>query len=476
MKQLYFIAIICACLVVSLFVVGFAFLQKHETNEPPETDDPQPNQTDEPESLTKDSDGDGLIDKEEKEVYKTDPAKKDTDGDEINDYEEVMGSYASFLDPLKPNPVFKLANFDRRLPLEIVEQLLVFEEDGVMDESEERLIQTLVLYRSYDNFESITKSILGQEWVKDGLSDDEHNVIYYFYRYYTEKFELGKLILDSSWFKTTNAKETRVIISYIKSLDTQISELLENQIANLPANPHLKTEIENKIAILQDPDLIPTIIREGHFCVGFFSSSGGIEIQLFTVFPVAEMRSDAYEMTQKLKLALPCLEDFLGAYPYGDVRLYYGFKIGSNGGGGQLYMEDKAAYENRRSPEQLTTLPYDAILYHELSHTYIGQESLNQFLDIYTYNLINEGSYNIEDWTYSKSYETDKEWATGYVAILEIYRLIGHDRMSEAYRVIWPTHPAYGQPLSAECIQAFVDHAPVELKAQVSELASRITP
>lgn len=40
--------------------------------------------------LKKDTDGDGLTDYEEVMIYKTDPLKKDTDGDGLTDYEEVM--------------------------------------------------------------------------------------------------------------------------------------------------------------------------------------------------------------------------------------------------------------------------------------------------------------------------------------------------------------------------------------------------
>jgi len=50
-----------------------------------------------------DSDGDGLTDVEEREVYKTDSFKPDTDGDGLTDYEEVMAVHGSRTDPLNPD-------------------------------------------------------------------------------------------------------------------------------------------------------------------------------------------------------------------------------------------------------------------------------------------------------------------------------------------------------------------------------------
>lgn len=43
--------------------------------------------------ISSDTDGDGLFDREEVEVYKTDPKLKDTDGDGIDDGVEVDNGY-----------------------------------------------------------------------------------------------------------------------------------------------------------------------------------------------------------------------------------------------------------------------------------------------------------------------------------------------------------------------------------------------
>ena len=43
--------------------------------------------------IGKDTDGDGLFDREEVKVYATDPLKPDTDGDGFSDGDEVKGGY-----------------------------------------------------------------------------------------------------------------------------------------------------------------------------------------------------------------------------------------------------------------------------------------------------------------------------------------------------------------------------------------------
>lgn len=48
-----------------------------------------------------DTDGDGINDKDEQEVYFTDPLKADTDGDGHNDKEELTNGYS----PHNPKPV-----------------------------------------------------------------------------------------------------------------------------------------------------------------------------------------------------------------------------------------------------------------------------------------------------------------------------------------------------------------------------------
>ena len=60
-------------------------------------------------------------------------------------------------------------------------------------------------------------------------------------------------------------------------------------------------------------------------------------------------------------------------------------------------------------------------------------------------------------------------------ALLDVYRLIGHDPMARSYRATYPLRPPYGEPLSPAVRQAFVDQAPDALKSQVAALVARVT-
>jgi hypothetical protein len=59
--------------------------------------------------------------------------------------------------------------------------------------------------------------------------------------------------------------------------------------------------------------------------------------------------------------------------------------------------------------------------------------------------------------------------------VLDVYRLIGHDTMTRAYRAIRPLSPPYGSPLSPAVIQAFIAQVPLPQQSQVSEKLARIT-
>ncbi len=48
-----------------------------------------------------DSDGDGLTDKQEKDIYRTDPRNKDTDGDGYNDKQEIDSGFDPLTSPKK---------------------------------------------------------------------------------------------------------------------------------------------------------------------------------------------------------------------------------------------------------------------------------------------------------------------------------------------------------------------------------------
>jgi len=60
--------------------------------------------------------------------------------------------------------------------------------------------------------------------------------------------------------------------------------------------------------------------------------------------------------------------------------------------------------------------------------------------------------------------------------LLDIYQLIGHDNMSRAYKILYSLQPPYGSPLSAECLQVFIDQAPTSVKEQVAAKVAKINP
>ena len=47
-------------------------------------------------------------------------------------------------------------------------------------------------------------------------------------------------------------------------------------------------------------------------------------------------------------------------------------------------------------------VPHDAIIGHELGHTYIGHEGLTQFLEVYVYNLVETGSTEFSGWIWTR--------------------------------------------------------------------------
>jgi hypothetical protein len=264
-----------------------------------------------------------------------------------------------------------------------------------------------------------------------------------------------------------------VINSIAGSLKNYIANSLVSLQQSAPKNPGLTTQFNTKIAMLQNPNLYDDIVKGGYFLVDSVPSTGGGKITIAAVFPAAEMRSEAWYTLQVAKMSLPVLEDFMSkAYSVTQITIYYGFVIGNTGGTGALSLEDKTTYQARwRTGMQ----PYDPVICHELSHAYIGHEGLNQFLEIYIYNMIAVHSSSLESWIYLRDYRTWSGEKTGYAAMLDVYKLIGLPAMQQAYRNIYQLKPPYGQPLADPCKQAFVDQSPEPLKAQVQSIVAKIT-
>jgi hypothetical protein len=447
----------------------------NSTNNESETPS-EPEPTEEPVNQSipenQDTDNDGIPDVKEIELHKTDPFNEDSDGDLINDYDEIYGYRNAYLNPLKKNPTFKAAFIDRNLPFGILDIILIFDDDELMEEDERVLIYILDENQDNENFCELTLPIIEQEWVKDGLDPQEATYVQsIFHRFTDDNIETWNYIVNCSWFSSFEEDKSVRLTNILSSLEYIISSELEIVENTLPDNPHLTSELNEKIDLLKNPDLINTILEEELYYIDFYLSNDGRAIPITIVFPELEMKKDAINMVEKSKIALFHFENFLFSYPHDGLGIKYGFRIGACGGGGGIKIEDRKTYDSRFEEGMV---PYDAIIYHEIGHSYVGNEQINQFLEIYVYNLINTGSSKFGDWIYVRSYYTWEFDRNGYIALLEIYQLIGEDKMANAYRIVCEINPAYGEPLPQECIQAFIDQAPEHLRLQVTEHAYNI--
>jgi hypothetical protein len=203
------------------------------------------------------------------------------------------------------------------------------------------------------------------------------------------------------------------------------------------------------------------------------TSVNGRRIPIVALFPLESMRTDAAQAVDSIAEALPILEDFMKTpHPVNVIHIWYGFVVGSFGGG-DISTEDRATYEARISGQG--AMPFEAILDHELSHTYIKHESMDQFLELYAYNLVHTSSPDLQSWVFTRGYVAWRRSNEGIYALLDVYQLIGRNAMSNAYNVVYALRPPYGQPLSSECKQAFIDEAPEASKTQVADKMAKVT-
>lgn len=155
---------------------------------------------------------------------------------------------------------------------------------------------------------------------------------------------------------------------------------------------------------------------------------------------------------------------------------WQGFTLGARGGPGSISIEDQATYESvEPAPWRPYVLPYTAILTHELGHSFFRNEGLTQFLELYTYNLIETGSPHAGDWAFTRAHVPHAETNTQVHALLDIYMLIGEEAMSAAFAAAFPLGARYGEPLSPAVRQAFIDAAPPELREVVAAKIATIT-
>ena len=263
--------------------------------------------------------------------------------------------------------------------------------------------------------------------------------------------------------------ESQLMQELLGPLDNVIFGSLERMRNDISQNPGLATQFQAKIEMLSDPSLEGQIINGSMFDLSEFTNSQGEIVPLFVVFPRDSMRAGALQDRSLVSQTVGVLENFVQvSWPWPRVREWYGFSIGNSGGGGDLNMEDRGTYAER-------ALPHDAILRHELAHSYIGHESLTQFLEVFAVNVIDTGTGDFAAWTYLRgNYVAFADSNTGAWALMDIYQLIGEAAMGRAYNAVYQINPLYGVPLSDAAKQVFVNEAPADVIQQVEAIVHKI--
>ena len=264
------------------------------------------------------------------------------------------------------------------------------------------------------------------------------------------------------------------IDSMYSQLASQIASAITYNESGLPRNPRNRDELLELIALLRTPTL-EAEIRDGSYVeASVVESIDGRRLPIVTMFPRASSREDAIRANGYVQLAATLLEDFLQVpFPHSGISSWYGFFIGNRGGGGTILSEDQTTYETRRGPVVLGYLPFEAIIHHEVSHSYFGNEYLTQFLELYVYNRTYTNSLDVDSWVYTRDYEPFLASNSHTHGLLDIYQLIGHDAMARAFQALYPLRPSYGTPLSEAGKQAIVNEAPFGLQNQVREILNR---
>jgi hypothetical protein len=261
--------------------------------------------------------------------------------------------------------------------------------------------------------------------------------------------------------------------SLVTGLSGYIQQELQNLQSLLPKNPQSATQIQAKISLLQQPALAANITAGAWWVDTTFTTTAGKSLGAVTVFPLASLRTEAQQELTIATRTVPILEAFFDQpFPSPSIRMWYGFTIGNSSSNGLLYMEDRTTYDSRTGPNRF--LPYDSIVSHEIGHSYIGNESVNQFLELYSANIIAGGTASLDTWTFTRGWTPNLASNTGIAAILDIYRLVGLENMRRGYQALYAQHPPYGQALSASAQQAFVDRMPLDLQPAVAAKLAKV--
>src|SRR5262245_37562549 len=265
---------------------------------------------------------------------------------------------------------------------------------------------------------------------------------------------------------------SQTLTSMLQELPGYITRTLQEQRESLSRNPQNVTWINAKIALLERSSLYADVINGRLWIEGQANSISGRPVPIVILFPLESMRGEAATAASRLEPIIPLLEEFMNVpFPTQALRVWYGFVVGNTGGGGSIFSEDRTTYESRTPP---TRLPFDAILGHEVGHSYIGHESLNQFLELYGYNLTHGSSQNLSSWTFTRSWTPGAASNTGIAALLDVFQLVGFETMRSAYRAIYPLRPPFGQVLQPAVIDTFTNRVASDLRPAVSEKLNKV--
>ncbi len=205
-----------------------------------------------------------------------------------------------------------------------------------------------------------------------------------------------------------------IIDSMYSQLPWQIIRAITWAEQRLPRNPRSKEFYEELLALLRSPTLEDEIRNRNYVEATVVESIDGRRLPIVSMFPRAASRQDAIRANGYVQLGIPLLEEFLQLrFPYSSIRSWYGFYIGNSGGSGTIWTSDQGTYESRQGPVVIGYLPFEAIIHHEVSHSYFGNESLTKFLELYVYNRIYTNSLDVESWIFTSGYKPFHYWNNG---------------------------------------------------------------
>lgn len=98
--------------------------------------------------------------------------------------------------------------------------------------------------------------------------------------------------------------------------------------------PTAKIDYLNWVSLCENPATIDNIIGQRYCLIDNIISKDGRRIFLVCIFPNADLRDEAWETLEDLKIPMPILEDFYNEpYPSDTLEIFYGFCGQSLGGG-----------------------------------------------------------------------------------------------------------------------------------------------